>query len=71
MNLYLVKREDGADYDEYDAFVVRANNEQEALGLAVKSEPCFTEKNVTTTLIGTAYGDGLEPGTVLGSYNAG
>ena len=33
MNLYLVSRTDTPDYDEYDAFVCAAENEEQALSL--------------------------------------
>jgi hypothetical protein len=33
MNIYLVERTDGADYDEYDAFVVLAETEEDAKNL--------------------------------------
>lgn len=31
MKLYLISRTDGCDYDEYDSFVVAAENEESAL----------------------------------------
>ncbi len=40
MNLYLITRTDGHDYDEYDAILVRASDPVAALGmLARKPDP--------------------------------
>jgi len=63
MKLYLVTRNDETDYDEYDSFVVRAENEEEAIELCKYSYM----KNSTVTEI-TQEG---ERGQILGSYNAG
>ena len=68
MNLYLIERTDNVDYDEYDSFVVAAYTEFEARSYAnfhaVLSSPA------TAHLIGQAAPD-VQPGVVLGSYNAG
>lgn len=42
MNIYLVKRTDNVNYDEYDSFVCFAETEQEALNF----DPCGTLDNI-------------------------
>lgn len=76
MNLYLVSRTDSVDYDEYDAFVVAANNETEAtLFLLQKHDkpsysswPALNKTEVKLIGTTTAY---TEPTEILGSFNAG
>jgi len=64
MNLYLIKRTDEVDYDEYDAAVMRAPNPERAKEISPVSiyptEMELLAENVT--------GD---EGIVLGSFNAG
>lgn len=71
MKLYLVKRTDNIDWDEYRGFVVRAENEDEALKI------CYDE----SLLIGTAFEKHNtiiteliyqgEKGIILSDYKAG
>lgn len=72
MNLYLLSRTDQVGYDEYDAFVVAANDELEAkLFLAQKydSDDEWSDK-VEVKAIGIT-GKYTEPTEILGSFNAG
>lgn len=68
LNLYLIERTDEIGYDEFDAHVIAAPCEEDALSMArwdaaIDSDP-------TCRLIGIAL-NGVEPGIVLGSFNAG
>lgn len=64
MNIYLVSRTDRVDYDEYDAFVVLAQDEREALSIAKKLQHgTFEVKAVDLN-------DPI-PHVILGSFNAG
>lgn len=65
MNIYKVERTDEWDYDEYDAVVVTAANEQDALSLSIGYLPSC----VVVTLIGRSIGN--VRGLILGSFNAG
>lgn len=47
LNLYIVKREDGVDWDEFDSVVVKAKNEINALKIAVDFYDYFSEEKVT------------------------
>lgn len=71
--IYLVKRTDPVNYDEYDAVVVVARTLKEAKELAIKDEDyygSFTNENTVCILIGVA--NKRQPfGEVLASYNAG
>jgi hypothetical protein len=44
MALYLVSRTDSVDYDEFDALVIRAKNEKEALKIATARDPYSYEQ---------------------------
>ena len=72
--IYLVERTDDINYDEYDSFVVKADNEEEAriaaqnkAGKCCHNNEWFFEKDKTriTEL------DFIENGVILGSFNAG
>ena len=73
MNIYLVSRTDAVGYDEYDSWVVCAENEEDALC----SEPYGDEKprkfpqykGLEVELIGEAV-KGSTFGIVLSSFNA-
>lgn len=69
--IYLIKRTDFIDYDQYDAVVVVARTPKEAKELAFKEyEGCFTAENTVCKLIGVA--NKKQPfGEVLASFNAG
>lgn len=75
--LYLIKRTDEWDYDEYDALVVCSENQESALLLSASSGLGDTYANSEwleypreVRLIGTAH-PGVEKGVILGSFNAG
>jgi len=74
MNIYLLKRTDKWSYDDYDAAVVIADNEDAARNFDVGGYPgaCdwTTPDKIKVTLIGVAI-PFSKPGIVLGSYNAG
>jgi hypothetical protein len=63
--IYLVTRTDEIDWDEYDAFVVRAENEEDAL---LQCDYGYLNKGNTTVIEITQEG---EKGRILGSFNAG
>jgi hypothetical protein len=74
MNLYLVKRTDGIGYDEYDAMIVAARNENEARtvdpaewgwGCGVDSATLEVQR------IGTAARGTANRTVILSSFNAG
>ena len=70
MKLYLVERTDKIDYDEYDSYVVRANNVEDALKLCQNKEfkdECFRIDNTEITEILL---EGKEE-IIIGSFNAG
>jgi len=67
MNLYLVKRTDECDYDEFDAFVVAATSAQEAEAMC--NFHAAVRGPLSTTLLGIA-AEGIA-GEILGSFNAG
>ena len=72
MKVYLVKRNDKIDWDEYDAFVVIARDEQDAVHLS--HAECgeyggeFRSDNTSVTEITPS---DAQRGIVLGSFNAG
>jgi hypothetical protein len=82
MNLYLITRNDWHGYDQYDSAVVAAPDEEDAKALIeqnlddwthygyVNHKKVNTKLDITIELIGTAV-DGIEPGIVVDSYNAG
>lgn len=65
MKIYLVERTDSVDYDEYDSFVVVAENEEKAVEIC--SDSMFTKFN---TKVEEVMAD-AEERIILGSYNAG
>lgn len=67
MNIYHIVFT-GCDYDEYDAFVVIAENEEKAKELIKSSIPC-NESIESISKIGVS--DKSESEIVLGSFNAG
>lgn len=76
MKLFLVKRTDVWDYDEYEGIVVRAEDEERALAIATKRNgpglydaeyPGMRADNITATEIAA---DGDEE-VILTSFHAG
>ena len=72
MKLFLITRTDDWDWDEYDSFVIRAENKENVLTLARAeisswSEDTFTKENTVITEL-TSKG---EEQIILGSFNAG
>lgn len=65
MKLYLVKRTDRVDYDEYDSFVVRAEDEESAYKVCDYYH--CDKKHATVTEVNTS-GEAM---IILGSFNAG
>lgn len=65
MKVYVVERDSGVDYDQYNSIVIIARNEKRALELAIELADYFSEKDVTITEIN---GD---EGVVHTSFNAG
>lgn len=86
MNLYLITRNDGVDYDQYDSAVVAAPDEEDAKALIEQDlygwtntdwkyvekglVEIHTELDITIELIGTAI-DEMQYGIVVDSFNAG
>ncbi len=69
MKIYLVSTRDKVGYDEYDAIVVIAESEEDAINLA--KEECYNFRdNLEVSDLGIAH-DGLQRGKVLASFNAG
>ena len=72
MTLFLLQRVDGAGYDEYDAKIIRANNERQARGLANtktgdEGRIWNNDALVKCEIVSVAG----EIGEILGSFNAG
>jgi hypothetical protein len=71
VKLYKIIRKDLWNYDEYDSFVVRAENEERALELCREREGSYRQnffiENVTIIELNI---DGIEE-VILGSFNAG
>jgi len=67
MKIYLVKRKDLWDYDEYDAFVVRAESKERAQILCQEQYHIFNEDNVDIKEVS----NGRTEEIILGSFNAG
>ena len=73
MNLYLIERTDKWSYDDYDAAVVIAADEESAR--STHPNPAdewgwpINLQNVKVTLLGVSNSD--TPGVVLNSFNAG
>lgn len=82
MNIYMVERTDGrVGYDEYDAFIVAAEDEADAVKFhpngdeQVEPDPPYgswpaDRVTFSVKLIGEA-APGIERGVVLASFNAG
>jgi len=75
MNIYLLERTDKWSYDDYDATVVIAENEEDAKKIEITYHSVIrwswtTPNNIKATLIGTAMPD-AKSGVVLKSFNAG
>ena len=72
MNIYLLARTDRWSYDDYDAFVVAAESEDEAkqMNVGYGSTAWATPNNIKATLLGVA-AEGISKGEILGSFNAG
>lgn len=67
MNIYLVERKNGADWDEFDSEVVCAESEKEALSLG---RLLAYNDELLIELIGDSK-EGIEKGVILGSFKAG
>lgn len=65
MKLWLVRRTDDVKYDEFDSFVIRANDEEEAKKMANTHSGWSNEVEVIEISI-----DGKSE-VILGSFNAG
>ena len=75
MNLFRVDNNEGADYDEYDGFIVAAETEASARAFCNVMPGCegpIWEDDTKTTCeyIGTAH-ETVVAGILLGSFNAG
>ena len=86
MYLYLITRNVGVDYDQYDSAVVAAPDEATANDLIERNSECWTNHtwkregeffkaeynklDITIELIGTAKAD-MPLGVVVASFNAG
>ena len=72
MKIFLLGRVEGADYDEYNAKVIRAKNEKQARELANERRggggKIWTDEKEVTCVVVTAAGKAEE---ILGSFNAG
>lgn len=83
MKIFLLKRPDGAGYDEYDAVIVRHNSEVEARQYFASLDPdkdgpggegpgvWLDPEQSVAELIGNTVGRNRKPGLILGSYHAG
>lgn len=72
MKLYLLSRTDDIDYDQYDAILVRAKNEEEARKLAAEHAggtpwDGWTPENIKCEIVSNK---GVAE-VIIGSYNAG
>ena len=75
MNLYLLTRNDDWCYESFDALVVAAESEEDAVtirpqnrGYTAPGSGWTTPENIAVTLIGVAV-VGTERGVILESYN--
>lgn len=66
MKVYLVRRTDDIDYDEYDGYVVVAENPKKAKELC-KWGTFVEPKDIEVKEVKV----GLKPRVILGSFNAG
>lgn len=72
MKIYLVKRNDMIDWDEYDAFVVIAIDEQDAVDIShAECREYGGEFRIDNTDITEIIPFDDKRGIVLGSFNAG
>lgn len=83
INIYLVSRTDPVDWNQYDAFVVSAENELEAVEMLNNKHQSKDEKSqlyvhwprkieLEVKLLGKAVGEyAREPREILGSFIAG
>lgn len=67
MKLYEIHRDEGIDWDEYDSIIVRAEDKEQALQIAIDFQTYFNEEDVTIYEL-TAEGDAE---VVFNSFNAG
>lgn len=71
MNIYIIRREDMCDYDEYDSHVIAANDPAEACKMAVEKgstpDGCWKESMVVKLGEGTQRASRV----ILSSFNAG
>ena len=79
MNLYILRQEQNRDYDTYDALLVAAESAEEAQRIRPDDNQwpgspfglwAHDLDAVTVELIGVA-ADHIQPGILLGSFNAG
>ena len=78
MNLYLISQDENEEYDTYDSAIVCAANEDEARNTKPDARPwgarfsswCSSPDKVKVRLVGVA-AEGVEPGVLLASFNAG
>jgi hypothetical protein len=78
MNLYLISQNENRDYDTYDSAIVAAVDEDAARNThpggawrqRYDTSWCKSPEAVNVELIGVA-AEGIEPGVVLASFNAG
>lgn len=71
--LFLIKRTDGHEYDEYDSVVVRAATSDEAIALIFKpteERPYWGFAPDGSNFTCEPIDPGGEPGVILGSFNA-
>ena len=76
MKLYKIERTDSIDYDEYDALVVRAKDEQQvrdiALGLGeFEKDGHYLGFGIVDNFTITEVTADGEPGVIVSSFNAG
>ena len=69
MKIYLVKRTDDVDYDEYDSWVVVAHDPEEAKNMCKWEYYSSVPKIHTVTVKEIKMG--TKPRPILGSFNAG
>jgi hypothetical protein len=72
MNIYLVKRNDQVGFDEFDAFVVTAEDKSSAKEFARKQVSCGgwpTNAGISVKLVG--HSSSKEKRLILASFNAG
>jgi len=78
MNLYLLEQDVNDDYDTYDAIVVAAENEADAIKIKPQEfynkQACIDRwalpEEIKCTLIGVA-SENIKAGVILASFNAG